>query len=222
MPQRVQKVLGVLKKRSSPDRSMFNLEKWKSLLDCPFNISNQCCTIMKKTPLHKYNRQNKTHPITAEMASESRLRTQQWLKNGCNGFDMKEPKSTPMSFWTEQDVLQYIKKYNVEIPSIYGSVIEDTELPDGFEQISMCDTGCKLKTTGCNRSGCIYCLFGCHLEKGKSRFERLKETHPKLYNYCINGGEFVDGNWQPNQKGLGLGFVMDTINEKMGKEILKY
>ena len=48
--------------------------------------------------------------MTAEMAEESRLRTQEWLKNGCNGFDMKEPKSMPMSFWTEQDIYIYISK----------------------------------------------------------------------------------------------------------------
>lgn len=160
--------------------------------------------------------------MTAEMAEESRLRKEQWLRNGCNGFDMKEPKSTPMSFWTEQDILSYIKQYNVEIPSVYGSVVDDVGIDEKFEQLSMCDTGCKLKTTGCNRSGCIYCLFGSHLEKGKSRFERLKETHPKLYNYCINGGEFVDGNWQPNQNGLGLKFVMDYINQLYGKNLLRY
>ena len=222
MPQRVQKVLGILKKRSSPDRSAFNLEKWKPLLNVPFKISSRCCSIMKKNPLHKFNRENKMHPMTAEMAEESRLRKQQWLKNGCNGFDMKEPKSTPMSFWTEQDVLQYIKEYNVEIPSIYGSVIEDVGITDGFEQLAMCETGCKLKTTGCSRSGCMFCLFSAHHDKGKSRFERMKETHPRLYDYCINGGEFVDGNWQPNQKGLGLGFVMDSINKLYGKILLRY
>lgn len=153
MPQRVQKIMGILKKKSSPDRSVFNLEKWKPLLDVPFKISKKCCHIMKREPLKKFNKQNKIHPMTAEMAVESRLRKQEWLKNGCNGFDMKEPKSMPMSFWTEQDVLEYIKKYNVEIPSIYGKVIEDTGIVDGFEQLAMCDTGCKLKTTGCSRSG---------------------------------------------------------------------
>ena len=153
MPQRVQKIMGILKKRNSPDRSIFNQEKWKPLLDVPFKISKKCCHIMKREPLKKYNKQNKMHPMTAEMAVESRLRKQEWLKNGCNGFDMKEPKSMPMSFWTEQDVLEYIKKYNVEIPSIYGSVIEDTGIADNFEQLAMCDTGCKLKTTGCSRSG---------------------------------------------------------------------
>ena len=38
-----------------------------------------------------------------------------------------------------------------------------------------------LKTTGCQRTGCVLCGFGCHLEK-ESRFLRLKETHPKFHN----------------------------------------
>ena len=42
------------------------------------------------------------------MASESRLRKEQWLIHGCNAFDTKRPRSQPMSFWTEQDVLEYI------------------------------------------------------------------------------------------------------------------
>ena len=154
MPQRVQKMFGLLKKKKGfPDRSSFNQEKYKPLLDMPFKISNQCCTIMKKNPFKKFNKENNAVPITAEMAEESRLRKQEWLNNGCNGFDMKSPKSMPMSFWTEQDVLQYIKEYNVEIPSIYGNVIEDVGIADGFEQLSMCETGCKLKTTGCTRTG---------------------------------------------------------------------
>ena len=222
LPQRVQKVLGVLKTKDGKDKSAYNMEKWKPLIDCPFNISSKCCSIMKKAPLHKYNKTNKAHPITAEMAEESRLRMEQWLRNGCNGFDMKEPKSTPMSFWTEQDVLEYIRTYNVEIPSVYGKVIDDIDIEEGFEQLTMCETGCKLKTTGCNRTGCMFCLYGSHLEKGKSRFERLKETHPKIYEYCIGGGEFVNGLWQPNRQGLGLGYVMDYINNLYGKKLLRY
>lgn len=179
---------------------------------------------MKKTPIKKYNKENKMHAMTAEMAEESQLRTQEWLKNGCLGFDMKNPKAMPMSFWTEQDVLQYIKENNLEIAKVYGKIINDTNLIDGFEQLAMCDNGCKLKTSKCNRTGCMFCLMGIQCEKGKTRFQLMKETHPKLYNYCIGGGEFNElGLWQPNQQGLGLGFVMDTINKLMGKQdYLKY
>ena len=81
----------------------------------------------------------------------------------------------------------------------------------------------KLKTTGCDRTGCIFCGFGCHLDKDKSRFEQLKKTHPQKYNYCINGGEYnEDGLWIPNNKGLGMGHVFDVLNSIYGDDFIKY
>lgn len=214
--------MGTLTKKGCPDRSAFNLEKWKPLINLPFRISHYCCNIMKKNPTKKYAKETGLKPMTGEMAQESRLRTEQWLKNGCNGFDMKEPKSTPMVFWLEQDVLQYIKENNIEIPSVYGEIVYDYEL-EGCEQICFLDKEKKLKTTGCSRTGCCFCGFGCYLEKGKTRFQRLKETHPKLYEYCMNGGEFdSEGLWIPNKKGLGLKFVFDKLNEIYGKDFIRY
>jgi hypothetical protein len=29
-------------------------------------------------------------------------------------------------------------------------------------------------------------MFGVHLEKGKNRFQKMKITHPKQYDYCMN------------------------------------
>ena len=57
-------------------------------------------------------------------------------------------------------------------------------------------------------------MFGCHLDKEPNRFQRMKVTHPRQYEYCIGGGEMVDGMWQPNKQGLGLGFVLDYIGVK--------
>ena len=94
--------------------------------------------------------------------------------------------------------MQYIKKYNLDYASVYGDLIED-------------ENG-TLYFTGCQRTGCVFCGFGCHLEKELNRFQRLAETHPKLYNYCINGGEYnEDGIWQPSKEGLGMGKVLDYI-----------
>lgn len=143
--------------------------------------------VMKKQPAHQYNKDTGRVPITAQMASESKLRTSQWLQNGCNGFDLKIPTSNPMSFWTEQDVLLYIKENNLPICSVYGDVVTDDEetgqttLAD-FMDMEEFELGRPiLHTTGCNRTGCVLCGFGCHLEK-ESRFERLKQTHPKFHN----------------------------------------
>lgn len=181
----------------SKDRSMFSLERYKFFLESPFEISNACCRVMKKEPAHRYSKETGRMPITAQMASESRLRLQKWLQAGCNAFDSKSPISNPMSFWMEQDILRYIKDHNLPICSVYGDIVVDQpEECDG--QISIWDMGYmqnsdnrKLKTTGCDRTGCVCCGFGCHLDKSPSRFERLKETHPKLYQLlfvCKNNG----------------------------------
>ena len=139
------------------------------------------------------------------------------MKHGCNAFTAKKPTSQPLAFWTEQDILHYIKKNNVPYCSVYGE-IRAKLLPDADgDQINIIDylecyePGDTLETTGCDRTGCIFCMFGCHNEGTPNRFQRLKETHPRQYNYCINGGEMVDGKWKPNKDGLGLGKVLDFI-----------
>ena len=174
-------------------------DRWKPLIDAPFETSSKCCDVMKKRPAKKYGKETGRKPIVGTMASESLLRRAQWMKDGCNAFDGKTPRSAPMSFWTEQDVLEYIKRFNVPYCSVYGDIVN---AEDG------------LKTTGCNRTGCTFCMFGCHQEKEPNRFQRLKETHPRQYEFCINGGEMVDGKWQPNKQGLGLGHVLDYIGVK--------
>lgn len=159
--------------------------RYKFFLEAPFWISNRCCSVMKKAPLHKMAKETGRHPITAQMADESRLRMQKWLQNGCNAFDAKSPISNPMSFWTEQDILTYIHTYKLPICEVYGDVIEDYEAEGILEgQVTFEEfKGNKIyKTTGCKRTGCMLCGYGCHLEKpGEGRFELLKKTHPKMH-----------------------------------------
>lgn len=210
-------------KKSDGSPSQFNIPKYHPLTEVDFCISHKCCDVMKKGPAHKYEKQTSRVAITAVMASESRMREAQWIRSGCNAFDNKKPISNPMSFWTENDVLQYIKQNDIQIASVYGQVINC----DNLYQLSMLESQdeCKYRTTGCDRTGCIFCGFGAHLHNDQ-RFVRLKQTHPKQYNYCINGGEYdIDGFWKPNQKGLGLGHVIDKLNElysKNGKAFIEY
>ena len=169
----------------------YDKSRYKNLLDAPFEVSNECCKVMKKTPLYEYGRKTKRVPFTAQMADESALRESTWLRHGCNMFDAKHPTSNPMAFWLEQDVLRYIKENNLPICSVYGDVVEDLSGTDDVEnQLTFSDYGFDkqwdapnkpLKTTGCSRTGCMLCGFGCHIEKSPNRFELLKETHPKMY-----------------------------------------
>ena len=212
------KLFGTLQYKG--EKSRFCCDNWKHLYDAPYPIGHQCCDVMKKRPSKHYEKQTGRKPIVGTMASEGRQRYGAWLRNGCNAFEGDRPRSAPMSFWTEQDVLHYIKKYDVPYASVYGDI--QVKPPEGTEegQMNVIDyLGCWdetdiLETTGCNRTGCIFCMFGCHLEKEPNRFQRLKETHPRQYEYCIGGGEMVDGKWQPSKEGLGLGKVLDYIGVK--------
>ena len=192
----------------SGKKSLYNCSKYKPLLDANFNVSSFCCDVMKKSPAHSYTRTTGKMPITATMAEESKLRETKWIQNGCNAFDSKNPISNPMSFWTEQDVLQYIKRYNLPIASVYGDIVCEND---------------KLTTTGCKRTGCVWCAFGSHLESNPNRFQMLKQTHPRQYEYCIGGGEFNEhGIWQPSKDGLGMGYVFDELNKIYGEDFIRY
>ena len=229
---RVALMLGMLTKDNqikanipNKDRSMYAQTKYQFFLepDAPI-IGSQCCNVMKKEPSHRYSHETGRVVITGEMASESRLRTQKWLQHGCNGFNLKEPKSTPLATWTYQDLLLYIKLHDIEICSVYGDIVTDYEKDGQLEgQVSLTDLSDEyglfdlgnppLKTTGCERTGCMFCGYGCHLEKeGEGRFEMMKKTHPKIYDYIMRPKE---------QGGLNYKEVIDWINEH-GNLNIKY
>lgn len=196
-----------------------NVEKYKPLLEADFLVSHKCCDVMKKNPAKNYEK-GYQKPIIATTAEESFLRKNNWLHNGCNAFEAARATSRPMSFWTEQDVLHYIKENELPIASVYGDIVYRDKEGYEYKQSMM---GGKLYTTGCNRTGCIFCAFGCHLEGDPTRFQRLKETHPRQYEYCIGGGEYDDdGIWKPNKEGLGMGHVFDELNKIYGEGFIKY
>lgn len=175
--------------RYTREGSKFTLhKKYRFLLNAPFKVSDKCCYALKKSPVKKYERKTGNAPITGMLAEESLDRMLAYLKGGCNVFDGNRKRSMPMGVWTEQDVLRYIKENNLPIADIYGDVVE----VDG-----------KLTTSGLNRTGCIFCMFGCHMETDEEdRFKTLKERHPKLYDYCMEK--------------LGLRDVLNYIYEHLG------
>lgn len=95
----------------------------------------------------------------------------------------KKQISTPLAFWTENDILQYLKEREIPYASVYGEIVEDEQLPGQMWVDGYCPK--KLTTTGCDRTGCIFCGFGCHFEHEPNRYQRLAKTHPTLYDYCI-------------------------------------
>jgi 3'-phosphoadenosine 5'-phosphosulfate sulfotransferase (PAPS reductase)/FAD synthetase len=137
---------------------------------------------MKKKPFHRYVKRTGNMAIIGSLACESMNRQSAYLKRGCNAFHKKEPTSQPMSFWLEQDVLRYLQFTKIPYCNIYGDI---TEVND------------KLKLSGVERTGCMFCMFGVQREKQPNRFQRMEHTHPKQYDYCINK--------------LGCGAVLDYL-----------
>ena len=133
--------------------------KWRSLIMAPFKVSHKCCDVMKKRPAHAYEKQTGRKPMVGTMACDSNLRKTMYLRRGCN-FIGTRSSSMPMAFWRDVDVWDYIRSRNISYSKIYDM--------------------------GYSRTGCMFCMFGVHMEKEENRFQRMKRTHPKQYNYCIN------------------------------------
>ena len=183
-PAASNRLLGLNADGSESQYKVRHFRRWGHLMDAPFKISDKCCYHLKESTLDRHPGK----PIIAIMAADSKRREKSYMHYGCNNFSSKKPRSTPMGFWTEQDVLMYIKAYNLPIASIYGEIVEECG---------------KLRTTDAERTGCIFCAFGAHIKsKRKTRFELLKESHPGLYDYCMRP-------WDAG--GLGMGEVLDYI-----------
>ena len=169
--KKVAKAIGVLKNPSDKNKNMTNLiingktregreclayklaKKWYPLKDAQFNITHKCCEILKHEPINRYAKENGVAYIKGTMADNSKLRESNYLQYGCNIFG-KNPTSRPISIWTDADIWEYIKRYDVPYCSVYDK--------------------------GEHNTGCAYCAFGHHLEK-ESRFERLREREPKRF-----------------------------------------
>lgn len=161
---------------------------WRFLVDAPFKVSAKCCDVMKKEPMHRYGRETGRVPFVGTLAADSKDREISYLKTGCNAYDGKAPKSAPLSFWTEQDVLRCTRENGIPLASVYGDIVERE---DG-----------SLTTTGMARTGCVFCAFGIHMDLHdgpQTRFEMLRETHPRLWDYVIHR--------------LGLGEVLHYCRE---------
>ena len=191
--------------------------------------------------MNQYKRREHRFPFIGTLTEESRLREQAWIRHGCNAYEGGKASSQPMSFWTEQDVLHYIFEEGLEIASVYGDIVAVDDYGMEYEPNIMCCD--RLKCSGCSRTGCIFCGFGAHLEKGETRFQMLARTHPKQYEYCLNGGQWVDnpnydpaapeydGEWKnwnpkkiwvPSKTGLGMKKVFDDLNQLYGKDFIRY
>ena len=82
--------------------------------------------------------------------------------------------------------MRYLQITGIPYAPIYGEIAEIKTR-----------NGVKLTTTGVERSGCMFCLYGIQNDTIPNRLQKMQLTHPKQYDYCINK--------------LGCGAVLDFI-----------
>lgn len=176
-------ILGVRKDGKQTNSRWKIANKWRYLIDSDVKISDTCCDYLKKKPFINYEKKTGFRVMTAMMASEGGTRE---MIQACNMYESTRPKSSPMLFWKEEDVWNYIKIHKVNLADVYYDRIIESE-------------GRSFVVRGESRTGCMFCAFGQHLVKDEpNKFQKMQLTHPRQYNVIINR--------------MGLGKALDLIN----------
>jgi 3'-phosphoadenosine 5'-phosphosulfate sulfotransferase (PAPS reductase)/FAD synthetase len=140
---------------------------WQFLITEPFMVSEKCCDCLKKRPFARHQKETGEVPVIGTLAGESDARKREYIRRGgCNSFEGNHTASYPISIWTDSDIWEYLRKFRVPYSPIYD-------------------------ISGVERTGCMVCGFGAHIERGLSRFQLLNDLYPKAYrlfmNYTNNG-----------------------------------
>lgn len=138
----------------------------------PFKVSAQCCEIMKEEPSRRYQEEHNIYPFLGLMQVEGGQRRFSLRRYGCNYVGKGTARSCPFNYFSRQDLLTLALDLKVPIPEIYGEIVMD-------------ENG-KLRTTKAQRTGCVICGFGLHLESRPHRFDRLYMRNPKGWEYWMN------------------------------------
>ena len=124
-----------VKKDGTKNNAFILPDKYRHLIQAPFNFSEQCCDHLKKKPFKTYQKEG---VFIGTKVSDSRNRLFGYLKvGGC--INTKAKKCQPLSIWTKRDVWNFIKQNHLEYCDVY----------DKGEQAT----------------GCAYCGFGCQFDR---------------------------------------------------------
>lgn len=170
-----------------------------------FLVSSDCCYWLKEKPCDDWAKEHKSYPYLGMMASEGGQREEALVEHGCNYYGKTTMRSAPFAIFLRQDILRLAKEMdewyhnNIDvferryysqpyskdkegndipyepiktiIPEIYGTIEEES---DGT-----------LYTTKAQRTGCSMCGFGVHLEERPHRFDRLRESNFKEWEFWM-------------------------------------
>jgi len=150
------------KKKGDKKKYIYNVipKKWQYLIYAPFKIGEGCCFATKKKPLKKFAKENDTGAFMGIRAEESERRRLNYFSHGCTIYTEGNEKSSPIIFWTEKDIWDYIKINNLKYSKAYD--------------------------LGDTRTGCVGCLFGCQHDAPPNQIQKMYYRNEKLYNYFVD------------------------------------
>ena len=174
----------------------------------PFKVSSKCCYYLKEKSSADWAKEHNSVPFLGLMASEGGRREKSLMINGCNYFGKSTIRSAPFAIFNRQDILQLALDLDVPVPQIYGEIKRKA---DGT-----------LYTTKAQRTGCSMCGFGIQLEKRPHRFDRLRETNIKEWEYwmyrCCKDEDGKEYGWGRVLDYIGIGW--EDIPSGDGKTII--
>lgn len=133
-------------------------------------ISSACCTFLKERPSQKLQKKLGVDGVfLGIMASESRQRMFNFLRYGEWYYSKSQSmwKCHPMAIWTDQDVWDYIHKFDLPYAALYDMGYHD-------------DQGNWIHH---KRNGCMFC--GMDLRFPNNHLAIMRHTHPKAWNVLM-------------------------------------
>ena len=153
-------------------------EYYGILRQCKF--SQHCCKLLKKEPSERLQAELGVDVIfKGLMASESHSRLTSIATRG-HIFASHRPHIedgafyhvNPLAFWTDDDVWEYIRKYDLEYSPLYD--IEYTDSDGNKQHIK--------------RNGCIMC--GTDIQYRDNHLSILRQTHPRAWRVCMESSGY--------------------------------
>lgn len=161
-------------KYSQTDSDKEKLHEYYDILrECKF--SQHCCKLLKKEPSERMQAELGVDMIfKGLMAAESHSRLTSFATRG-HIFASHRPHITdgafyhvnPIGLWTDNDVWDYIHRYNLEYSPLYD--IEYTAADGSRRCIA--------------RNGCMMC--GTDIQFKDNHLSILRQTHPKAWESCM-------------------------------------
>lgn len=187
--------------QSSSDKDELR-EYYGILREC--RISQNCCKLIKKDPSERLQAELGVDVIfKGLMASESRTRrtnfsTRGYLFKSSRPYLGDDPfyHCNPISIWTDDDIWEYIRKYDVPYSPLYDMGYTDSR---GIEH--------KIK-----RNGCLGCATDILYKD--NHMAMLRATHPRQWRAVMNYGMAAELKKLAEVRSRGLPTILDVLDAR--------